>query len=321
MQSVFKIKRTYRPAANISGRLAVLMAAVFFLVNLPGLSAGQQIGATDESTITIESAPDMEVISFAKTVIVKQQAKGVLVFGADVVIEGRVDGDVAAIGGSVTQRDGSYIGGDVIVVGGKYVPESLKPLRGENKQTIIFAAYESELRELAQNPAKLFAPSFTVAFVALRAVSVLFWFVVTMVFVTIAPGAVGRAVTRFRLSPGKVVGFGLFSLIASFILGAVGLSYLPSYLHPIVLVAVILVLAPIYMFGRVALNVAFGQLIQRRFLPESSSSETFAILLGILGWTLLLFIPYVWPFAFLALFSAGLGLVLTARPGTPWSTR
>ena len=321
MQNVFNIKQTCKPAASIGGRFAVLAAALFILLNLPGIGASQQIGATDENTITIESAPDMEVISFAKTVIVKQQAKGVLVFGADVVIEGRVDGDVAAIGGSVTQRDGSYIGGDVIVVGGKYVPESLKPLRGENKQTIIFAAYESELRELAQNPAKLFAPSFTLAFVALRAVSILFWFLVTMVFVTIAPGAVGRAVTRFRLSPGKVVGFGLFSLIASFILGAVGLSYLPSYLHPIVLMAAILVLAPIYMFGRVALNVAVGQLIQRRFLPESSRSETFAILFGILGWTLLLFIPYVWPFALLALFSAGLGLVLTARPAVTWSTR
>ena len=44
------------------------------------------------------------------------------------IVEGRVEGDAAAIGGSVFQREGSYIGGDVIVVGGKYAPDSKEPL-------------------------------------------------------------------------------------------------------------------------------------------------------------------------------------------------
>ena len=101
-------------------------SAFALLLVLSVLSFGQSISGSDESTITIDSAPDMEVISFSKTVIVKREAKGVLVFGGDVIVEGRVD-DVAAIGGSVFQREGSYIGGDVIVVGGKYAPDSKEP--------------------------------------------------------------------------------------------------------------------------------------------------------------------------------------------------
>jgi len=44
--------------------------------------------------------------------------EGAIAFGGDVIVEGSVDGDVAAIGGSVIQREGSRIGGDVIVLGG-----------------------------------------------------------------------------------------------------------------------------------------------------------------------------------------------------------
>src|SRR5258708_8100344 len=46
--------------------------------------------------------------------------QGAIAFGGDLIVEGTVDGDVAAIGGSVIQREGSRIGGDVIVLGGIY---------------------------------------------------------------------------------------------------------------------------------------------------------------------------------------------------------
>jgi cytoskeletal protein CcmA (bactofilin family) len=74
--------------------------------------------------LIIEDAPEMEVFAFGKTVIVKKQAKGVLAFGGDVIVEGRVEGDVAAIGGSVTQKENAFIGGDVIIFGGTYRPKA-----------------------------------------------------------------------------------------------------------------------------------------------------------------------------------------------------
>ena len=43
--------------------------------------------------------------------------------GGDVIVEGVVEGDVATIGGSVIQKAGSRIGGDVIVLGGTYRSE------------------------------------------------------------------------------------------------------------------------------------------------------------------------------------------------------
>lgn len=297
------------------GSLALVFVLAGMVFCLP------QSAESDDNTLVIESSPDMEIISFSKKVVVKKEAKGVLVFGADVVIEGRVDGDVAAVGGSVIQREGSYIGGDVIVLGGKYSPDSNNPLRGENKQTVIFAAYEEELRDLARNPLEIFSPALTVAFVALRVVSLLFWFVLSLAFTTIAPGAVSRAVVRFKLSSAKIVAIGFFTFLGANILLFAAFTALPNSINAVLVGMALLTVSLAYVFGRVALHVSLGKFIRKHLLSDRNRSESLSILLGVLAWTVLLSLPYIWVFALLALLSAGIGLVLTARPASVWSTR
>ena len=300
---------------------ATVLAVAAYLLVMPAVLYGQAIGGQDEQTITIESAPEMEVVSFSKTVVVRKQAKGVLVFGADVIVEGRVEGDVAAIGGSVIQREGAYVGGDVIVIGGKYSPDSQAPLRGENKQTIIVAAYEEELRGFAQDPSTLFSPTFSIAFVAQRIVSVLFWFLISLAMTTIAPGAIGRAVARIQLSHTKVFAIGFFTFVGTSILLIAGFSVLPNYVSAAVGGMAFLAMILAYVFGRVALHVSFGKLIKKYFVSDKNHSEVMTVLFGVFAWTILFSIPYVWTLALLAAFSAGIGLVLTARPRGAWAAR
>lgn len=90
----------------------------------------------DAKTIVVEDAPEMEVLSFGKTVIVKKEVKGVFSFGGDVIVEGRVSGDVGTIGGTIIQKEDAYIGGAVMAFGGSYKPESRNPLRGANAETV-----------------------------------------------------------------------------------------------------------------------------------------------------------------------------------------
>ena len=273
---------------------------------------------TADNTIVVESAPEMEIFSYGKTVIVRKDAKGVLTFGADIIIEGRVEGDVAAIGGSVIQKENAFIGGDVIILGGKYRPESANPLRNEGKETVMYAGYEEELRDLAQNPSQIFAPAFSLAFVAQRILSILFWFIVSLAFVTIAPGAISRAIARFQLSTLKVVGIGFFVFMATTI-GLIGsFTVLPNYLSAIFGLMAFVMLMLAYVFGRVALHVSLGKLLQKHILPAGNQSETLTIFLGVLLWTLLLSIPYIWTLALFALFSTGIGLVVTARSPADW---
>jgi hypothetical protein len=79
---------------------------------------------------------------------------------------------------------------------------------------------------------------------------------------------------------------------------------------------VLLMLA--YVFGRVALQLSVGKFLQKNLLPNGNRSETIAILFGVLFWTVLLSVPYLWTLAVLSLFVAGLGLVLTARSANVW---
>jgi hypothetical protein len=82
------------------------------------------------------------------------------------------------------------------------------------------------------------------------------------------------------------------------------------------MVFLLLILA--YVFGRVTLQLIIGKQLQKQFLPESKQSETLAILIGVIVWTIFLSVPYVWVFALIALISASIGLVLTARSNGGW---
>jgi hypothetical protein len=182
----------------------------------------------------------------------------------------------------------------------------------------MMAVFEEELRDFGQNPTQIFSPSFTWAFLAQRILSILFWFIITLVFTTLAPGAVSRAIARFRLSTLKVIVIGFGSIVVTYIAIITSFNFLPNYLSAIISLMSFVLLMLSYVFGRVALQVSIGKQLQKRFLSEKKQSETIAILIGVIVWTIFLSIPYLWTFALFALLSASLGLVLTARSTNGW---
>ena len=297
----------------------ILAGFIFVLIAVSTFSAQTStVAQSDEQTIIIGDAKDSNIFSFGKTVIVKEHAKGVLVFGGDVIVEGRIDEDVATIGGSIIQKDTAFIGGDVIIFGGTYRPESANALRSEGKETIVISGYEEELRHLTQNPSQLFAPSLTWSFLTQRILLLLFWFVISLALTTIAPGAVSRAAARFQLSALKVIAFGMVGFLLTTVGVMLSLSFLPSYVYAIIVLMAFFLLVVSFVFGRVALQVSVGKRLQKHFLPDNQHSETLALFIGTFVWTFLLSIPYFWTFALIFLISASLGLVLTARSNNSW---
>ena len=284
-----------------------------------GLYANPEITTSDDqTTVIVNDAPEQEVYVIGKSVVVKKAAKGVLAVGGDVTVEGRVDGDVATIGGNVIQKEGSYIGGDIIVFGGAYKPESQNPLREPGKETVMFGVFEEELRNFGQNPSQIFSPNFSLGFLAQRLVLALFWFVITIVVTTIAPGAISRAVARIQLSWLKICALGASSFL--FVTSAIicGVLILPNYLGATLGLMGMLLLLLGYVFGRVSLQVSLGKMFQKYFLSENNRSETLATLIGVMFWTLLLSLPYVWLIALFTVFTFGIGLILTARSPARW---
>jgi len=301
------------------GLAEILLCLCFLQLFCVALIAHPEISVSeDQTTVIVNDAPEQDVIVIGKSVIVNKQAKGVLAIGGDVIVEGRVEGDVATVGGDVIQKENAYIGGDIIVIGGAYKPESQTPLREAGKQTMMIGVFEEELRNFGQNPSQIFAPSFSVGFLAQRVLVALFWFVISLVMTTIAPGAVSRAVARIQLSSLRIsaLGAAVFLLIMVLIVG--GTLVLPNYLAATLGFMGTLLLLLGYVFGRVALQVHVGKFVQKYFLSDNNRSETLAILIGVLLWTLLLSLPYLWLIALFSIFAIGIGLILTGRATPKW---
>jgi hypothetical protein len=308
--------------ARAAWKMAVALSAFLLIVVA---AHAQSVDATLPDTrppLVVDGTSESDVFGWGQTVVVHGTVKrGVMAFGGDVIVEGVVEGDVATIGGSIVQRDGAQVGGDVIVIGGSYRHNADAQGRKPASATVMFTGFESELRNVMRKPASLLAPQWSLVYLGSRVMAVLFWFIAALVLTAITPGAVSRAVTRLQLTNVRV---GLIGFVGSIVMtfGVVaGLSVLPTVIAALVgLTALILILLA-YLFGRVAIQAATGQWLLRKFFGEKYRSESFALFIGTVFWSLLLSIPYVWPFVGAGLLVASLGLALTARYRVGWKSK
>ncbi len=272
----------------------------------------------DPQARVIEGVVNNTVFGLGQSIRITGSVKeGAIAFGGDVIVEGSVDGDVAAIGGSVIQREGSWIGGDVIVLGGIYHHGKAAPGRNPKSDTFMYAGYEDELRRVTRDPFSLLRPQLTAAFLGTRLLAVLVWFIISLALTAVMPNTVSRAVTRLQLSSLRVA---IIALIGSIVLGLGSpllLLVLPSIIGAPILIMTLLLVLVSSLFGRVMIFAATGNWLRRRFFSRMQS-DSVALLLGVVFWVTLESLPYVWPFVIAGLFVISLGLALTARYRISW---
>src|SRR4051812_30873374 len=108
-------------APQCLGRALALLGAVMFLMVVVVAQPATDDHPIDPQARVIEGIVNTTVFGMGRSIRITGTVKeGAISFGGDVIVEGAVDGDVAAIGGSVIQQPGSRIGGDVIVLVGTY---------------------------------------------------------------------------------------------------------------------------------------------------------------------------------------------------------
>jgi hypothetical protein len=313
-------QRTFRvsdAAENLSRFLALAAACLLFVV------AGQAQPATpehpgDPQARVIDGVSNTTVFGMGQSIRITGTVKeGAIAFGGDVIVEGSVDGDVAAIGGSVIQREGGRIGGDVIVIGGIYHHGKDAPDRDPKSVTIMYAGYEDQLRRVMRDPFSVLHPQISAVFFGTRLLAVLMWFVISLALTAAMPNTVSRAVTRLQLTSLRVAAIGLLGavVITFCVLGS--LWVLPSIVGAAIFLVAILLAVVSTVFGRVVIFAATGQLLQRRLLPRLQS-ESVILLLGVIFWIVCSSLPYLWPFVQAGLFVTSVGLALTARYRIGW---
>jgi hypothetical protein len=272
-----------------------------------------------KETLVISGKNEGPVVAVGKSVRITGSAQEAVSLGGDVIVEGVVDGDVAAVGGSVIQKAGARIGGDVMVIGGSYRSEDPHPNRDPSAMTMMYAGYEQELSNMMNNPTGIFSPRWTSTYLGTRLLVVLFWFLVSLGLTLVMPNAISRGVARLQLTSLRVAVIGLIGLVV--LLGVVPLCLwiMPQPVQVMVGLLALLLLLVSGVFGRVILYAATGRWLQRKYLAIGKNSEAVALLLGTSFWVLLTSLPYVWPFIAVVMLIISFGLALTARYRVGWN--
>lgn len=310
------------PSTKPLMKLLVVVSCFLFLAIIAQAQHSTDTFKDDKPPYIVEGISESDVIAVGQSVVIKGTVKkGAVALGGDVIVEGVVEGDVAAIGGSVRQKEGSRIGGDVIVLGGGYHHGKTAPGRSENSTTIMFAGYEQELRNLMRDPTTIVTPHFSFSYLGQRVLAILFWFIISLALTAVTPNSVGRAVARLHLSKARVAIIGVLAALVSTFGVVYSLHYLPTAVSVLLSLLVLILVFLSYIFGRVVIHAATGRWIQRRFLPDGNTSESIALLLGATFWTIALSLPYVWPLVVAVLMAGSLGISLTARNRQKWQAK
>jgi len=276
--------------------------------------------AAEEKVVLVNGVTDSTVFGIGSSVRVTGTVKqGAMSFGGDVIVEGVVEGDVAAIGGDVIQRAGSKIGGDIIVLGGTYHADT-SAQRTPGAETIMFAGYQQELRDMMRDPSGLLSPRWSPTFLGTRLLVVLFWFIVSLALTAVMPGTISRGVARLQLTSLRVAAIGLIGVVVLFASVGLTLWIMPEPIRVLVGLLALLLLLVASVFGRVILYAATGRWLQRKYLTMGKNSEAVALLLGTSFWVLLTSLPYVWPLLAMSILIISFGLALTARYRVGWKS-
>jgi len=299
-------------------RLGLLLSLVLILSGAVYAQSSTSEAAS-EDVVLVDGVTDSTVFGIGRTLKITGTVKqGALAFGGDIIVEGTVEGDVATIGGSVIQRDGARIGGDVIVLGGAYRPGEKPPNRNPSAMTMMYAGYEQELRDIMRNPTGLLRPGWSLAYLGTRLLAVLFWFVICLALTAAMPGTISRGVARIQLTSLRVAVIGLVGVVVLFAGVSLCLWVLPETISVIVGLMALLFWIVAALFGRVILYAATGRWLQRKYIPFGRNSEAVALLLGTVFWVILTSLPYIWPFVVCLIYVISFGLALTARYRVGW---
>ena len=293
-----------------------LFALLLWVLVLVGVASAQNA----KETLVISGSNEGPVVGLGKSIRITGSAQEAVSLGGDVIVEGVVDGDVAAVGGSVIQKAGARIGGDVMVIGGSYRAEDPHPNRNPDAMTMMYAGYEQELRNMMNNPTGIFSPRWTSTYLGTRLLVVLFWFLVSLGLTTVMPNTISRGVARFRLTSLRVAVIGFIGFVVLLGMLPLCLWIMPQPVQVMVGLLALLLLLISGVFGRVILYAATGRWLQRKYLAIGKNSEAVALLLGTSFWVLLTSLPYVWPVIATFMLIISFGLALTARYRVGWNS-
>ena len=246
--------------------------------------------------IRIEGKVTDSVINFGGTIIISGEVgKTVVGFGSDIIVHStaRIAGDVLSLGGTLDKNPGAIIEGD----------------------TVYFGTSEEVSQFLKRGFAGVFGFSLFPILIILKLITLVIWFILAIILVAIFPKQISYASNQIRTSFWSIFGTGILSIIifTGLIIFSVFLCFILIGIP--ILLALVAIGVVIKIFGRVVVFYFLGDWIFKAFGGKQASG-LLAVILGLLLFGLLGFLPIIGSLFAFVLSIIGWGVVIRTKFGT-----
>jgi hypothetical protein len=246
--------------------------------------------------IQIEGKVTDSVINFGGTIIIEGEVKNTVIgFGSEIILKStaRIEGDVVSIGGTLDKDPGMIIEGD----------------------TIYFSTSEEVSRFLREGFVGVFGFSLIPLLFIIKLITLFVWFILAIILVAIFPKQISYASDQIRTSFWPIFGTGILSIVifTGLIIFSVFLCFILIGIP--ILLALIAVGIVIKVFGRVVIFYFMGDWIFKAFGGKKASG-LLAVLLGLLLFGLIGFIPVLGSLFSFLLSIIGWGVVIRTKFGS-----
>jgi len=264
------------------------------------VSATSALGAAGISTV-------------GRDLVVRSDVPGrVVAVLADVRLEGRVAGDVAVWGGSLSFGPGGSVGGNVWVFGGEIVTPRAGALPIAGTIATPGRLLELYLAETRRAPWAGGGRSAEVRGLRILALSV--WLLGTLLLLFLFSSPFARAVETAQRNWSGALFAGVLGVLTLFLAAATALTLLPAFLSVPLSLAVAALAIVAKIFGMGALFLLLGQKLVRSVAPPR---RPVALTAGFLALGALSLIPVVGPVVWSAASVVAVGIAFASGFGTP----
>jgi cytoskeletal protein CcmA (bactofilin family) len=285
-----------------------------FLFLFFGLLPLQGQGFVFKKDIIVEEGETQDnVISWGGEIWIKGKVTdSVINFGGTIIIDGKVENTVMGFGSDILLKSTARIEGDVVSLGGTLDKEPGTIIEGD---TIYFSTSDEVDKFLKESFIGVFGFSLIPLFLILKLITLVIWFILAIIIVAIFQKQVSFASNQIRTSFWPIFGTGILSIVifTGLIIFAVFLCFILIGIP--VLLALIVVGVVIKIFGRVVIFYFLGDWIFKAFGGKQASG-LLAVLLGLLLFGLIGFIPIIGSLFSFVLSIIGWGVVTRTKFGT-----
>ena len=246
--------------------------------------------------IRIEGTVTDSVINFGGTIIIEGEVeKTVVGFGSDIILKStaRIQGDVLSLGGTLDKDPGAIIKGD----------------------TVYFSTSDEVSKFFKEGFAGVFGFSVLPLLIIFRLITLVIWFILAIILVAIFPKQISFASNQIRTSFWPIFGTGILSIIifTGLIIFSVFLCFILIGIPILLALAAIGIVIKI--FGRVVIFYFLGDWIFKAFGGKQASG-LLAVILGLLLFGLIGFIPIIGSLLSFVFSIIGWGVVIRTKFGS-----